>query len=889
MGQVWRGTDTTLGRQVAIKILPDAFAADPERLARFEREAKTLASLNHPHIAAIYGFEKSGGMHALVMELVEGEDLSQRIARGAISLEDALPIAAQIAEALEAAHEQGIIHRDLKPANIKVRADGTVKVLDFGLAKALEQGSGIGDQGSGRAQEPTVTTPAMTQAGMILGTAAYMSPEQARGKVLNRRTDIWAFGCVLYEMLTARRAFGDVDVSLTLSNVLRVEPDYTAIPAGVPPRIVRTLQACLQKDARLRAGDIHDVRLALDGAFETATPAPAVAGKAAASAWRLVLASAVGASLLAFGGGWLLKPSPSQEAGPVVRSSMLLPPGQSFSRPQYQSVALSPDGSRLAYVANGQVFLRRLQDLDSTPVPGTQAVDPRGIAFSPDSEWLAFHVPGAGQIVRIPVTGGAPVTVTQLERGKFAWALRWESDDTMLFVRQEGIERVPASGGTPERLVEPAAGKHERFDAPQLLPGGRVLLFTASGDDGDFLWDRASIEVQPLGSKQRRVVWTGGGFPQYLPTGHLAFTRAGALLAVPFDPDRLAVSGVPVQVLTGIETTSSLSLGGLGAHYTVSRGGMLAFVPGMSAGAGRTLVWVDRSGREEPLDVQAGIFRDPRLSPDGSRMAITAEDAGNLDIWVMDTVGRSRRRITFESTADRYPLWTPDGKALLFFSARARGRGVYRKLVDTDSAEEPLLVDPARAIVPFSWSADGQTLLTSELMGVNFDIGVATLGGEATRKTLLGSPFQESGPEVSPDGKWMAYISNEGGGANGVYVRPFPNVTSGVEQISTGGSLSGDPHWTRGGRELVYRSGDAILAVPIELSPTFRAGTPAVLFKGTYFNETGPQWDVTPDGNRFLMLKPAGASGAAAGDQTRPQIVLVQNWFEELKRLVPVK
>jgi serine/threonine-protein kinase len=880
MGQVFRATDTTLGRQVAIKVVPDAFAADADRLARFEREARTLASLSHPNIAAVFGFEKAGSVHALVMELVDGEDLAVRLKRGPIPVDEALGIAREIAEALEAAHNAGIIHRDLKPANIKISTEGHVKVLDFGLAKAGDQGSGIGDQGSGAAaNSPTITSPAMSQVGMILGTAAYMSPEQARGLPVNRRADIWAFGCVLYEMLTGRRVFEDEDVSLTLSKLLRVEPEYDALPANVPPRVVAALKACLRKDPKQRAADIHDVRLALDGAFES-TSTTAVAPPMQERRWGLVLSIAAGAALLAFGVGWTLRPAPSSSAPAVVRSALPLPAGQSFSQPPYPSVAVSPDGMLMAYIANGQVYLRRLQDLEGSPVAGTQGVDPCNVVFSPDSHWLAFYSAVGGNLVRVPVSGGALVTIARLGTPFPIWGLRWEPDDTLLYVRPEGIERVAASGGTPERLVDIGPERHP-FDAPQLLPGGRALLFAVRQEDTGY-WNDASIVVQQLDTKERRVIWSGGGYPRYLSTGHLAFTSRGALMAVAFDPERQTIAGTPVQVLSSLETTTTIGIGGLGAHYSVSNDGTLVYVPAVSLNVDRTLVWVDRSGREDGIALPSGRIRDPEISPDGRSIAYAADDAGgNTDLWMVDVSGGRPQRLTTHPATDRYPLWSRDGRALFFSSLRDSPQSVvYRKTL-ADSTEVKVFSQENRQIVPWSRARDGNAILTTDRAldgGSNFDIGLLTTTGEAARRPLLESDVAEAIPHLSPDGRWMAYLGFESG--PGVYVRPFPDVATSVELVAAGAT---EPIWTRGGREIVARIENAIVAIPMELAPRLRSGKPEILFEGRYFNEVGNQWDVMPDGNRFLMLKRAGRS-EATGDQ----IVMVQQWYEELKRLVPV-
>jgi serine/threonine-protein kinase len=892
MGEVYRARDTRLDRDVAIKILPDAFVANPERVARFQREAKTLAALNHPNIGGIHGLEESPStgsgqavLTALVMELVEGEDLSQRIARGAMPLDEVLPIAKQIAEALDAAHEQGIVHRDLKPANIKVRPDGTVKVLDFGLARAIEP---AGAASSSVSLSPTITTPAMTLAGMILGTAAYMSPEQARGRTADKRSDIWAFGVVLYEMLTGRRAFEDEDVSMTLSKVLQREPDFDALPPSVPPRVSQVIRVCLRKDPKQRVSDIRDVRLALEGAFETAVPQKTAAVEVAP---RRQVALAGTAALLA---GALIATTvtwfatrPVDPVPPRVSRLSLAPPGPAALTINLsdRDLAITPDGSRLVYVGNGgtQIFVRALDALEPVAV-FTGA--PRGLFVSPDGQWIGFVE--STSLKKVAVTGGPAITLTQLDNAGPRGAT-WGPGDTIIVATSSvtsGLQQVAAAGGSAKTLTTPDRAQGEADHLwPELLPGGRAVLFTIMPVTGGL--DAAQVAVLDLQTGMYKVVVRGGSHAHYMQSGHLVYAAAGTLRAVPFDLAALQPRGAPVPVIADVMTKAT---GGVDA--VVAGDGTLAYVSGGSAtgtGSERTLVWVDRSGREEPLALRAGRHFDPRLSPDGSQIALTTEDAGNTDVWIIDVASGRRRRVTFDPGLDRYPLWTPDGKAVLFYSTRNGTQGVYRKRLDTDTSEERLFTERTRLVVPWSWSVDGQTLVTSELASTGasgFDLGALSLGGTPAWKSLLATAFQESQPVVSPDGKWMVYSSNEGGGGGGVYARPFPEVTAGVEQVSTEGGTN--PVWTRAGRELVYRNRDTIVAVSVESSQTFRTGTPGVLFKGIYFDEVGTQWDVTRDGTRFLMLKSAAAAGDAAGrEQAPPQITIVLNWIEELKRLVP--
>jgi len=882
MGEVYRATDTNLARQVAIKVLPDAVACDAERLARFDREAKTLAALNHPNIAHIYGLERSEGQTALVMELVEGPTLADRIAEGPIPVGEALAIAKQIAEALEAAHEQGIVHRDLKPANVKVRPDGTVKVLDFGLAKALEPAGALS---SSQSMSPTITTPAMTQAGFILGTAAYMSPEQAKGRTVDARADVWAFGAVLFEMLSGRRAFDGEDTTDVLGAVVRLEPNWHALPAAVPERITRVLQVCLLKDPRQRAFAIHDVRLALDGAFEGSPSAGAT--QQGPSGWRLALPLAAVAALVAvLGTAWVMRSGePAAEA--ITRFAVTLPANQTFTATMFRIMALSPDGRRLAYVANNQLYVQGFDDWEASPVPGSENSDPRGIVFSPDGEWLAYLSLLRGQIMRLPITGGSPVPITVIPAGGMAYGLEWSSDDVLLFVNGKGIWRARADGSDAELLVETEPG--ESADAPQLLPGDRLLFALAPrGASSSNRWDEASIVVQSLRSGERTIVWKGGGSPRYLPTGHLLYTSDGRVLAVPLELDPPRLRGTPKEVVDGIQVGTAPAVRGNAANFRLSDRGTLAFVPGGSVTFVRdlALVSVDRDGVETAIDEPAAAYLDPRVSPDGQRIAVAIDEAFNTDIWVLDLRRGGRVRLTLDPAIDRYPLWTPDGRYVLFTSFRDGTGGIYRKAADGSGLVEEVASDADRTLVPWSWSSDAQTVTLSELAltgDTGYDIGSLDVSGDATRTPLLEEAFVEGQPVVSPDGRWMAYVSYESGRGE-VYVRPFPDVASGRNAVSTDGGEN--PVWSRDGRELYYRNGDAVMAVGVQTAPSFQAGTPVELFRGRYFNEIGTQWDVGPEEGQFVMLR------SAPGDEDSPELArarinVVQNWFEELKRLVP--
>ena len=638
MGEVYRATDTNLNRQVAIKVLPTEFGQDTDRLARFEREAKTLATLNHPNIAQIYGFEKSTGVHALVMELVEGPTLADRIMQGPIPIDEALQIAKQIAEALEAAHEQGIIHRDLKPANVKVRTDGTVKVLDFGLAKAMEPAGGSPSV----SQSPTLSM-AATQAGVILGTAAYMSPEQARGKSADKRADIWSFGVVLFEMLTGQQAFADEDVSMTLSKVLQREPDFDLLPSDVPPRVQQALKVCLQKDPRQRVRDIAAIRLALEGAFESATPqvAEVVQGTAQSKLpWVVALISVLITGLAV----WALR---APEPAAVVRFDYELPEGQAFLNTLLPGmIAVSPDGRQVVYSTAAGLYLLSVDEFDARLIPVT-AETISSVTFSPDGQWLAYFSSADQQLQKTSINGGAPVVLTDSAN---VVGMSWESDDTIVYSDGTEIMRVSANGGTPEPILN--SGTISGV-LPQMLPGGEAVLFNRTGEA--FVQSLDAEEPQMLGQRDGA---------RYVPTGHIVYRFEDSLYAQPFDPVRLEVIGGPVPVAEGV-----LGLGP--PQFVLSDSGTLAYILGSSiASQERVLAWVDPNGNVELLDVPPKEYLSPRVSPDGQTLVVqSVETSGNV-IWAYDLSGdRAIRQLTLPGDNHR-PVFTPDSQYVTFSSDR---------------------------------------------------------------------------------------------------------------------------------------------------------------------------------------------------------------------------
>jgi serine/threonine-protein kinase len=869
MGEVYEAHDSKLGRDVAIKVLPERFSRDPERLARFQREAKLLASLNHPNIATIHGLEESSDTHYLVMELVPGETLAQRIKRdGALPVEEALTIARQMAEALEAAHgsEKAIIHRDLKPANVKVTPEGRVKVLDFGLAKAFSNETASDDPSNS-----STLSALPTQQGMIMGTAAYMSPEQARGKAVTKATDIFAFGAVLYELLTGKQAFQGDDISDILAAVIRAEPEWGRLPADTPPAIRTLLRRCLRKDRQQRLGDAGAVRIEIQDVLSGAITAEPIATVTVAAPrpplWRRAMPVAIAACLaaaLAGGGVWLLT-RPAPEAAPISRFDYDFPQEQQFRNFNRGVMALSPDGSRFIYNTVEGLYLRSMDQLEARMIPGTEA----GLSnpfFSPDGQWVGYWQ--NGQLKKIAISGGAPLTICPATN---PLGVSWAPDNTILFAEQ-GIWRVSANGGAPELLIEREPG--EIFDGAQLLPGGEWILFSIAATTS--AWDEARIVIQSTRSRQRREIWRGGSDARYVPTGHIVYALGDDLFAIPFDLGTLTVAGGPVPLVEGVlRATISAS-----ANYGISDGGSLVYVSGSGPIAQRTLVWVDRQGREEAIQAPPRAYVYTRLSPDGTRVALDIRDQEN-DVWIWDLARETLARLTFDPGFNRLPVWTPDGKRVAFSAQRGSAENIYWQAADGSGAPEPLTDIPSGSIAPHAFSPDGTLLLFTETADPR-NISLLKLAGERKPEPLLQTSYNEATPQISPDGRWLAYESNESGRAE-VFVRPFPDVNAGRWQISTGGGTR--PSWNSNGRELFYYIvPGTLMAVRIEPGSNFQAGSPVVVFEGAYPAPlAGRQYSVSPDGRRFLMIKNA-APGANAPP---PQIIVVQNWFEELKRRVP--
>jgi serine/threonine protein kinase/Tol biopolymer transport system component len=877
MGEVYRAVDTTLEREVAIKVLPESVAADADRIARFEQEAKTLAALNHPNIAHIYGLERGEDATALVMELVAGPTLADRIEQGPLPPEEALNIAMQIADGLEAAHERGIVHRDLKPANVKVRSDGTVKILDFGIAKALDAETAISGP-----QAPSLTTPAMTQAGILLGTAGYMSPEQARGKPVDRRADIWAFGCVLYEMLTGQPAFAGEDVPVTLARVIAYDADMTSIPGTIAPPVRQTIELCLRKDPKKRIADIADVRLALQGELSTDAPLETAAQATRAPIWRRSLPWAAGLVLavLAGLGTWQLKPD-----GPhrVVSFVQRLPEGRSFQNFGPTFIDISPDGRRFVYNSTDGLAIREMDETADRLIPPTEPfrVYP---TFSPDGESIAYvrtgSANGGTELVRMSIAGGAVVNViswpAQDTRG-----MNWESDGSILYGKPDGIYRVSENGGEPDLVVKAEAD--EAMALPGLLPGDEWVLFTLGKRNGQEMnWDTADIVAQSLVSGERRTLRSGGINGRYVPTGYLVYGFGNTLFAIAFDPKRLEVKGGPVPVVQGVTRNADSPL----MQYAFADNGTLVYVPGSDAVTGQTnLVIADGQGKATALAVPAGDYGAPRASPDGRWIAYQAAYADGTDIAVYEIGSKAApRRLTFGGM-NSMPVWSADGKRVAYESLREDAPGIYWRLADGTGPEEMLtMAADGEVHVPDSFSSDGEHFTYTVTADNSSAVWLLTLSTHESELSISSSGAGALHSVFSPDGKWLAYESYETGD-NEIFVQPFP-PTGAKYQLP---SRNDNHHsaWSADGSQLYYLPGPTRFErVDVTTDNGFDFGNPVVLQQNP-LQLSGPdterEYDVMPDGSGVLGT---GLASEGTGEDTNT-IVVVENWFEELERLVP--
>jgi eukaryotic-like serine/threonine-protein kinase len=881
MGEVYLAEDTKLGREVALKVLPDAFVHDAERRMRLEREARLLASLNHPNVATLHGFQEAGHRAILEMELVPGQTLAERLKAAPLKPREALPIFNQIAAGLEAAHQRGIIHRDLKPANIKLLPDGRVKVLDFGVGKVFESQKDVDDL--------TISVSARgTSAGWIVGTAQYMSPEQARGEALDPRTDIWSFGCVLFEALTGDAPFNKDTAAETFASILKDEPDWEAL-AHSPASVQRLVRNCLQKDPTTRLRNIGDARLEIEEAITATKRAPAALPRVLRN-YRPTLMMAAGAVLLVtmtlaasryFGG------ATSTASLPQIRVAIPVAGGQRFATGPARVLAISPDGSRLVYAAavpgsRTQLFLRPIDRFESEPIAGTDGAT--APFFSPDGEWVGFHSGGA--LRKVSLAGGSPLTIADVP--SLAGAT-WGDDNSILFatLAGDGIWRVADSGGTPQQLTRPDAAKNEtQHHDPQLLPGSKTALITVTAGH------QSHPAVLNIESAQWQVLpqITARGGARFVPPGHLIYEQSGGLVAVAFDAARGELRGSPVPLRERIETSANGA-----AQFAVSGNGSLVYVPGKTARPARSLIVVDRDGRAQPLHNVRASYAHPRLSPDGRWVAVSVDSDSGSDVWVYDLQRGTRTRLTSDG-ASGFPVWTPDGKSVTYHSATSDQWTLFSRPADASGPAQPLLTlgrpersaAPGMAMLlpgtlpslsgtnpqfPMSWSGDGKALAFIESKpSAERDIWVVEPGSDPS--PFLVTPFDESAPAFSPDGKFLAYVSDESGRPE-VYVQPYPGP-GGRWLISTDGGT--DPQWSAGGRELFYRSGRDVLAVTVQTSPAFTAGVPARIFEARFDgSDAARNFDASRDGRRLVTVRSDEAEAPL-------QFHAVFNWFAEIQR-----
>ena len=888
MGEIYCARDEKLGRQVAMKLLPSHFASDPDRRARLESEARILAALNHPHISAIYGVEEVEGCPALVLEFVEGETLAERLSTSPIPLAQALAIARQIAEALEAAHERGIIHRDLKPANIKITPNGVVKVLDFGLAKF---GTGVSGR-SGESDAQSAATQARvapdTRTGLIFGTLAYMSPEQAAGRAADTRSDLWAFGIVLLEMLTGRPAFtGEMDADV-LESVLHGEPDMTGLPVATPAPIRRLLRRCLEKDRTRRLDSAAVARFEIDDA--SASPAGETVPSPRSSRHITLLASAALASvaLLTALAVWIvMRPRPQPVSS--SRFGIVTPPAQPMNvASSDRDLALSPDGRHLAYrfggttTAGSPLMVRAIDQIEARPLAGiTHAYTP---FFSPDNQWIGFFEDG--ELKKVPIAGGPVVTLGAVN-GEPRGA-SWGDENTIVFATDDGntgLWLISAEGGEPTALTTPDAARREGDHLfPSVLPGGRYVVFTiATTGQADY----AEVAVLDLATGERTTIVRRGQQAEYIPGsgqgGYLVYAAEGALRAVRFDPLRRALLEDPVTVVDHIMVKPSGA-----ANYVVSRTGTLVYTPtgAVSSTPITSLVWVDRTGHEEPIGAPLRAYGPARLSPDGTRVAVGFPEEGNTEIWIWDLATEKLTRLTFSPGMDGLPTWTPDSRRIIFMSDRTGTLNLYSQAADGSGTVDRLTTSKYRQW-PSSITSDGTRLFGFEDRAPKVEVVLLHmpnhLAGERAAPGTAERLFPGSRAEISPDGRYLAYESDESGRTQ-VHVRPFPQVNGGRWQISTRGGTR--PAWSRNGRELFYIDESmTLMRVPVQTSgPSLRSGTPAKVVDMNYA-EPNPSrhYDVSPDGQRFLMLK----ASAADPNATPASMVAVLSWSEELKARVP--
>ncbi len=875
MGEVYLAEDTNLKRQVAIKVLPQQFAMDKERLARFEREARLLASLNHPNIATIHGLEKSDNQQFLVMELVEGDTLAEKIRKGPLPIEEALEVCRQIALGLESAHEKGVIHRDLKPANIKVTPEGKIKILDFGIAKAFLDQPGVSDL----SKSPTITDE-MTRPGVILGTAAYMGPEQAKGRTVDKQADIWAFGCILYECLTGMRAFGGETISEILASILKDDLDVKALPSLTPWNITKLLHRCLAKDLKDRLHDIGDARIEIDQAIrEPQTFEHPKYDAANKVGWKpaliLILAGLVIGAVIV---GLLMRSlRPKMTPQQASRFSIVLPQDQKLTSLGRHSVALSPDGKFLVYSANNQLYMRPLNQLQLISIQGTEGIsasvnEARNPIFSPDGKWVGYFADFT--LRKIPISGGTPIDLCECSRPPYG--ANWGLDDTIVFGQgEDGIWRVPASGGTPEVLIKVDSDKHEIAHGPQMLPQRNHVLFTLSTST---VWDEAQIVVQSIESGDRKILIDKGTDARYVATGHIVYAKAGAIWAVPFDVNRLELTGDEVLLpIRGVHQSTS----GTGtAQFCFSSFGTFAYIPRSKAVSTRNLVWVDRTGKQELLTELGAVYRRPRISPDGKRVVVEQSIGDNSSIWIYELNRKVPSRLTIDSSDNFWPVWMPDGERIIFSSHR-RGDSGTLFLMDSTGGEPQQLTESGFQYSP-TISPDGKIIAFHD-KDLPRDIWIVPFEGKQKPQIFVQTEFDDSCPMFSPDGRWIAYQSNSPGMMQ-IFVKEYPN---GITRQITSSGRNRYPVWSADGDELFFVNQSEgipfrMMVVTIETDPHLSWSDPKMVFEGVDVMLTDTRnYDIHPNGQRFLLIDEIDQ------EVDNQQINIIINWFDELKRLVP--
>jgi Tol biopolymer transport system component len=874
MGVVYQATDTRLGRKVALKFLHESSVSDPARLARFEREARLLASLSHPNIGSIYGLEREGDHTFLILEYIPGDTLAERLARGPLPVREALDIARQVATALGAAHEVGIIHRDLKPANIKITPDGTVKVLDFGLAKASARADADAETIIRDGSASNLSVP-----GVVMGTVSYMSPEQASGRGVDHRTDVWALGCVLFEMLTGRSTFPGKSTTEVLVGILDRDPEWDALPAATPDSIRSLLRRCLAKEPRARLHHAADARLELEDTLSGKVSGPmAAAPEPKRTAWRIAAAIVLIAAVAAIGARMWPRAAEQGESPRVVRFAIDLPAGQEI-RPSWDvHMTFSRDGGTLLYPVNYppplRIHSRRLDSAEAEAFDELKGLN--NPFYSPDGKWLALSQPEKRQLVKLPIGGGAPVTLATFDQN---FRGDWGTDGFIYWANHliGPLVRTSENGGAVEPVTELDESKLERSHRfARMLPGGRAVMFTVASGDIDS-YDDARIDVLDLTTRKRRTVVEGGTSPRYSPSGHIVYARAGSLHAVPFDVAKLEVTGPPVKVLDGVLMSTSIGT----AYFDISPAGDLAYAVGPAESGERTIYWVDRQGNAKPLPLPPKPYLNPRISPDGKRLAIEVEGT-NHDLYVFDFEREVLSRVTNDGTSHG-PVWSPDGSKIAFRTWTGGKMSLAWMPSDRSAPGERLMSFTAWQSA-VSFSPDGNFLMFDQIEEGGPDVWVLPLDGERQPRPFAQSKFPKGAGKFSPDGRWVVYCSLESGRPE-IYVQPWPGPGAKIQVSSEGGT---DPVWRRDGKEIFYRNGEKMMTVPVGTAGEFRAGRPQLLWAADYMHglssscgfkgATTTSYDVSPDGNHLLMIRDNDAKMFAT------RLMVVVNWAEELKK-----